>query len=75
MTRVQYTGHQEMTYLGYAEVGVGVLTCQPGGVYDITPVAFNAAEVPTDGRFVVLDDEEAENVPDPDLIDPEPVEE
>ena len=37
---------------------MGVLTCQPGGVYDITPVAFNAAPVPTDGRFVVLDNAE-----------------
>lgn len=65
-----------MTYLGYAEVGVGVLTCQPGGVYDIMPVAFNAAPVPTDGRFIILDKENDEDtVDDGFLIGPEPVEE
>jgi hypothetical protein len=67
MTLVKFTGHQEMTYLGYAEVGKGVLVCQPGGIYEISPVAFNAPDVPTDGRFTLVSAEEKEEVPEENL--------
>ncbi len=63
MAAVTYTGAERLTYSGYVDLATGrTLTADPGGTYDIAPV--NAGpEVPADGRFVLVEEEE-EVLPD-----------
>ena len=73
MAAVTYTGAESLTYSGYVDLATGrTLTADPGGTYDVAPV--NAGpEVPADGRFVLVEEEE-EVLPDEDETFPVPPE-
>ena len=65
MTHVKFIGHQELTYMDYVdEVNGGVLVCRPGGEYHIQAIGFGAVDIPTDGRFAVIEDEQDEETED-----------